>query len=254
LQAIPDFSVQLEGLTPLVAAGKVQVVTIGFGANDIFIYKTLGGTFSGSTLPWYESISAGIIARIVGAVDTLQAAGPVMIVAARVPISAGSAEAAATAIGQTNTQLAAELAARGVPLIDPYAFLTNPDLLRVTSPTDVDLMIGDYAMPIVPWSIALMSDLVAPDDPRAIGPCRVVGPEWRDPVATSELKCGTLEYQLNAVLDDKIHPSTLAMGLMANEYIKAFNSVFGLKIKPLTTVEILAAAGIVVPEAEDDGD
>jgi hypothetical protein len=68
------------------------------------------------------------------------------------------------------------------------------------------------------------------------------------------MMCGTLEYQLNAVLDDGIHPSTLSMGLVANEYIKAFNSTYGLKIKPLTTAEILGAAGIAVPEEEDNGD
>jgi hypothetical protein len=45
-------------------------------------------------------------------------------------------------------------------------------------------------------------------------------------------------------VDDKTHPSTLAMGLIANEFIKAFNWIYDLKIKPLTTQEILGAAGI----------
>ena len=176
-----------------------------------------------------------------------------MIVVARVPASPAWGAAAAAAIGQTNTQLAAELAMRGVPLIDNRAFLDDPNLLRFTS-SGIDLMVGNYAMPIVPWSVAKVSDLVEPGDPRAIGPCRIVGPEWRDAVDTSNLMCGTLEYQLNAVLDDGIHPSTLAMGLMANEYVKAFNSTYGLKIRPLTIEEILDAAGIVEPEEEDDGD
>ena len=253
LQAIPHFSVQLEGLTAKVAAGKVQVVTIGFGANDMNIYMTLGGTFSGATLPWYEQISAGIIDRIVGAVDTLQAAGPVMILVARVPAEVAPGGAAAAAIGQTNTQLAAALATRGVPLIDAFAFLYDPDLYRITS-SGVDLMIGDYGMRIVPESVAKVSDLVEPDDARAIGPCRIVAPEWWDPVATSELKCGTLEYELNFIMDDNIHPSTLAMGLMANEYVKALNTTYGLKIRPLTTEEILGAAGIVEPDEEEDDD
>ena len=239
IEAIPHFSVQLEGLAAQVAAGKVQVVAIWFGANDIMIYRAMGGNFLGDKLTWWDGISAGIIQRIAVAVDALKAAGPVMIVAARVPISADWGEAAAAEIGKTNTQLAAEMDARGVPLIDAYAFLNNPDLLRFTSPTSIDLMVGDYAMPIVPWSIANRSNLVAPDDQRAIGPCRIVGPEWWDPVATSGLKCGTLEYQLNAVLDDAIHPSTLAMGLMANEHIKAFNSVYGIKIKPFSVSPLL---------------
>jgi hypothetical protein len=106
-------------------------------------------------------------------------------------------------------------------------------------------MVGDYGMTIAPaMSVAKVSDLVKADDPRAIGPCRIVGPEWWDLVSTSELKCGTLEYELNSLLDDKIHISTLANGLMANEYVKAFNTTYGLKIKPLTTEEILRAAGI----------
>jgi len=242
LQAIPDFSLQLEGLTPQVAAGNVQVVTIGFGANDIKIYMRLGGTFSDAAPRW-EPISENIIARIVGAVDTLQAAGPVMIVVARVPAEVVSGAAAAAAIGQTNTLLAAELATRGVPLIDAFAYLYDTDLYRIT-PSGVDLMIGDYGMRIAPVSVAKMSDLVEPDDPRAIGPCRIVGPEWWDPVATSELKCGTIEYELNFILDDQIHGSTLANGLMANEYVKALNSTYGLKIRPLSKEEIIDAAGI----------
>jgi lysophospholipase L1-like esterase len=248
-QAIPHFSVQLEGLSAKVAAGKVQVVTIGLGANDIFIYRTLGGTFIGDSLLRWDEISGNIIAGIANAVDVLQAAGPVMIVAARVPVMASWGEAAAAAINQTNIELAAALAAREVPLIDAFGFLNDPKRLRFTS-SGVDLMLGDYAMPIVPWSVARKSDLVEPDDPRAIGPCRIVGPEWFDPVATSELRCGTLEYQLNAVLDDGIHPSTLAMGLMANEFVKAFRSTYGLKIRPLSTEEILDAAGIVELEEE----
>jgi hypothetical protein len=244
LQAIPDFSLQLEGLTPQVAAGNVQVVTIGFGANDIKIYMTLGGTFSGNTLAWWRRISATIVARIAGAVDTLQAAGPVMIVVARVPAEVASGAAAAAEIEQTNTQLAAELATRGVPLIDAFAFLYDTNLYRYTS-SGVDLMVGDYGMTIAPtMSVANVLDLAEPDDPSAIGPCRIVSPDWWDLANTSELKCGTLKYELNLLLDDKIHGSTLANGLMANEYVKAFNTTYGLKIKPLTTEEILRAAGI----------
>jgi hypothetical protein len=208
-----------------------------------------GGTFSPET--WGPK-SAAIIDRIVSAVDTLQAAGPVMILVARVPFLGASTNPAAPATAQTNADLAAALATRGVPLIDTFAFVNNPSRLRDTPSGGVDLMVGDYAMPKVPRSFAKKSDLVAPDDPRAIGPCRIFGPEWSDGGTTSELKCGTLEYQLTLFLDDNIHPSTLAMGLVANEYIKAFNTTYGLKIKPLKADEILGAAGIVEPEAEDD--
>lgn len=138
-------------------------------------------------------------------------------------------------------------------MIDTLAFFGDPELQRFTS-SGVDLVLGDYAIPIVAWSVAKRSDLVEPDDQRAIGPCQIVGPEWFDPVATSEVKCGTLEYQLNAFLEDGIHPSTLAMGLMANEFIKAFDSTYGLKIKPLTTTEILHAAGIKETAKKDDCD
>jgi hypothetical protein len=108
-------------------------------------------------------------------------------------------------------------------------------------------MFGDtYGVRVSPWVPASVSELVDPGDPRAIGPCRLVGDWWWDPGAglTATLKCATLEYELHPITDDGIHEGTLDCGLAANEVLKAFNSTYGLGIPLLKLEEILEVAGI----------
>lgn len=256
LQTIPHFSLQVDGLVPEVAAGRVQVVSIAIGYNDFAIYQNaLGGNFLDDR---FDSLSESIIERIVGAVDALQAAGPVMIVAWQIP-SSGFIPAGVEGIARTNASLAAALSTRSVPMFDLWAFFSDPSNVYRTSTlpdgtTVVDLMLGDeYGVRVVPWVAASISELVDPDDPRAIGPCRVVGPEWWDPVTTSALKCATLEYELHPLMDDNQHQGTLDCGMAANEVIKALNSTFALAIPPLGSEEMLEVAGISRGECEHHG-
>lgn len=258
LETITHFSTQVEGLAAQVSAGKVQVIVLMMGHNDFLIYRDfLGGTFDD---PLFDRVSADVISGLASAVDTLQAAGPVMIVAARIPGDFGPV--GNEAMARTNAQLADEMASRGVPMFDEYTFFGDPGLTRVTplpdGTTQVDLMVGSYAVPLAPilW-VPSVADLVAPDDPRAIGPCRIVGIEWWDPVDFfNTTLCATLEYQLSAYMDDHTHISTLASGLAANVVVTALHTAYGLKIPPLRASEILSSAGIIVPgeEHRHDGD
>jgi len=249
LQALGPFSAQVEGLAAQVSAGEVQIVVMMMGTNDFKIYQQyLGGTFSG---PDWDRKSADVVAGLLDAVDRLQAAGPVMMLVANIP-SGGYGDVGNTAVDGVNAELAAALASRGVPMFDEYSFFYDSSLQRVTpSPDgtfDVDLMVGSYAIPVVPWSVASVYDLVSPDDPRAIGPCRLVGWQWQDPFSFSETPmCATLEYELNADLDDGMHISTLPGGLAANVVLDALQKHFGLEIPLLRPNEILCSAGIADP-------
>ncbi|HTU02086.1 MAG TPA: SGNH/GDSL hydrolase family protein, partial [Candidatus Sulfotelmatobacter sp.] len=186
-QNMPHFSLQVEGLVAQVAAGKVQVVSILIGHNDFSIYaNVLGGTFLDSR---FEQLSSDVVGRIVGAVDALKAAGPVMIVAWQIP-SGDFSQAGVEGIARTYAQLAAALSSRGVPVFDWWGgIFSDPSNVYRTSTlpdgtTVVDLMFGDtYGVRVSPWVPASISELVDPGDPRAIGPCRLVGDWWWDPGA-----------------------------------------------------------------------
>ena len=52
------------------------------------------------------------------------------------------------------------------------------------------------------------------------------------------------------ILPDRIHPGTVWQGLLANVFIEACNLSYGANFTPLSDQEILASAGISVPEGE----
>lgn len=214
---------QAAGLAPAVSAGEVNVVFVGIGSNDYFFRELLGGSFELDD-PGYQAFEDSMLAAMEGAILTLQAAGPVEIILARVPAgtAGGTDPVTVAAIEHYNGRLAQAAEELGAVFFDQFAFTSKRG--RVVRG---DFRMGPFKIPFD--SVASLDDTVPEGTPFA-GPCDSLG------------NCATLEYARNFTASDNLHPNTVVQGLIANEALKALNTRIKPPIPLLSDIEIILAA------------
>ncbi len=128
-----------------------------------------------------------------------------------------------TAIANYNGRLATLATTLGVTFFDQWAWTTNP--ARVDG--NGDLHYGNHV--IAQSSTATLAQTIPSGHPNA-GPCDSSG------------QCATPAYAHNFIASDKLHPNTIAQGLLANEFLNALNPHLGVPIVLLSDAEVLTAA------------
>ena len=218
------FAVQIEGLAQQIQDGDIDVAFIGVGANDITIRLLLGGTLSG---PDFEAFAAQLVDAIFVAVTAFKQAGDVPIMVAQLPAAIYQNDERAAATAFINSLIHARAEEEGVPVVALFGFLDNP----FRTNRDGDVRVGRFRIPSD--SVASPDDLVPVDAEEATGPCGLI----------SEM-CSTREFNLNFLLDDAVHPTTVIHGLMANQVIKTLRRAYHIPLRRLTDREILSTAGL----------
>lgn len=218
------FSVQIEGLSQQIAAGEIDLVSIGVGGNDLTIYSILGGPLSG---PIFEDFTARLVDAIFEAVAAFQQAGDVPIVLMEIPVVPDGLPQRAAASAAVNAAIHTRAAQQGVAVMNPFGFLDD----RFRTNGDGEVRVGPHWIPSA--SVASPTALVPPDSEDATGPCQLF----------SGL-CSTREYNLSFLLHDALHPTTVTHGLIANQFITTVRRAHHIALRPLTDREILSAAGL----------
>jgi hypothetical protein len=236
LNPLPPFSSMVDGIATDVANGDVDVVYVGLGVNDLLIHLFNSGRFTG---PEFEAFQDSLIDAVLDVVAQLQAAGEATIFVGTVPqlipphqvfdppLSPPIDEFVYTnAVFATNGQLEIEARRQGALFVNLF------QSLQYRYAIDDELKIGELSIPFD--SIAKMAQLVPPSAAEH-GSC-----------AANASLCASRNYALNFWLHDRVHPNTVAQGLMANDFIAALNLELGAGIDPLSDEEILENA--LVPE------
>ena len=224
-------STQVAGLAPHITSGDVGTAFVGIGSNDFF-YHMNQFDFAGNPSPNPSAVIdqafiENVANSILTGVDTLLAAGPVDLLLGYVPsgTAGGSTPEILAGIDAVNALLSQGAAARGVPMVDLFAWADDPTRVDGTGTVHVG------SLSIAPGSIASLSDL----DPSGAGACNSAG------------ECATVSHAANFTAEDGIHPNTIIQGLIANEIIEALNGNYGHSITPLNDSEIVGLSGVPEP-------
>jgi lysophospholipase L1-like esterase len=214
---------QLPGLANQVRRGQVNLVSILIGGNDFLHYASGFSPFAPPTLAEVQAGLANVEARaednLTTAVRTIMAASPNVKMAIGTLPDIRTFPAVAVAAGYPT--LAPLVNALG-PVIDKYN--ARVKALAAEQPgqiTVVDLN-AEYA------ALAAAS------------------------AATGKLQVGNQTFDARTPSDDPhhifladgIHIGTVGQGLIANQFVQAYNSAFGTNIRPLRPQEILRQAKI----------
>ena len=195
---------QHTGLAAQVAAGEVKTVFLFIGGNDF------RGVFTAADpVAAVQAVVPTILANIDTAVQTLLAANPnVRVVIGTVP-AVGILPEARGAVDAGILPLAL------VDAVDQAADALNVQIRQIAAQSD-SIAVADVA--------AMVVRLVSRKRPH-LGKYRLdIDVPSDDPD--------------HLFVGDGIHAGTLGQGLLANEFVKALRSEFGLKVKPLRNREI----------------
>jgi len=225
------FPEQVSNAAADVTAGALDAVVIWLGSNDFSVRVRTGGSFDLND-PSFQAFQTERVDALVGAIDTLIAAGATDIALGRIQLAAPNRADVVSATNDTNAKLAAAAALRPqVTFFDPLSELTaRADAARTTVRLD-GLTVTVGAAP--------SSALVAP--PGGVTPTQCGFNN-----TTFEAACPTPAYQAYFLTDDGAHPTTPIQGLFANAMLAALSSR-GFTATPLTDAEILSIAGIAPP-------
>jgi hypothetical protein len=224
------FPQQVSDAAADVTAGALDAVVIWLGANDFSVRVRTGGSFDLND-PSFQTFQTTLVDALVGALDTLIAAGATDIVLAKIQLAAPNRADVVSATNDTNAKLAAAALRPQVTFFDPLSELAaRADAARTTVRLD-GLTVSVGAAP--------SSALVAP--PGGVTPTQCGFNN-----TTFEAACPTPAYQAYFLTDDGAHPTTPIQGLFANAMLAALSSR-GFTATPLTDAEILAVAGIAPP-------
>lgn len=213
---------QLPGLARQVAAGRVTYASVGMGTNDFLFFAqdvaldTLAGDPPAEFAGELAAVAANATANFDATVGTLLAANP----GARVVV-------------QTTPDI------RQVPIV--AQFLTAPEARQAA-----DAIAGAQAA----YNVHLRATVAA--NPRlALADIAALSGAFAGGTATT-LPIGGIRLRLNttgnsvrdAVLADKIHPGTVAQGLIADAVARAA-ATLGAAIQPLSPARIVRRARFV---------
>ena len=240
LDTIEPIAAQVDGLRQQIQADEIDVAIIYVGNNDVFLHWVTGGSFDG---PGFDAFSQALVERIGEIVDTLREAGDVRLIVSlnslAGPVVTGALNPAlqiaapivGPAMAQHNEALTAAMSARGIPVTDLIGNIFS-DSGRYDSEARV-ISVGEYVIAVD--SVASISDLLPAGNLPATDPCQLLaGSMW----------CSTPEYNLQFLVHDATHPTTIVQGLMANQFVDAVRQSFGFVVSPLSDEEILRNAGI----------
>jgi len=224
-----NFGLQVNGMSTMIAEGKIDTAVISIGANDFFYRSNIIDTGGGPLIP----DPAGIIDQafideiansILDGIDVLQAAGDVDLLLGYVPVIPTMSQEEIDGVAAVNAILEVEAAAKGVVLFDTMAWtFTDP----LVDPNTGDIYIGDIVIPYASRANA--------DD---------ISPEGDGVFCNAEGLCPLDSHAEGYLSEDGIHLNTIAQGLFANEIIRQLNSNFGYDVAEITDTELLALVGV----------
>jgi GDSL-like lipase/acylhydrolase family protein len=206
---------QAAGLAQQVAEGRIAWALLMIGTNDFALttYTDIyNGTLSGAAL---SVMTYGIVASIVQAVDTVRAAGPVILLVTTIPTALADSPAAqrvfpdaagrhrvVEVMGTVNAGLRSALPGRGVTLVDLDGLVAA---LGPRRDGKGNVKVGDQ----------LISFVVPGDEPH------------------------------HSLLGDSRHAGTVMGDLLANYFLDHLAAAGGPDIPRFTDAELLANAGIL---------
>ena len=212
---------QLAGLASQVAAGKVDYAAVGMGTNDFLFFledvatRTSDGNPPADFAPRLAAVAQNAAANLDATVSTLLAASPTVKV-----------------IVETTPDI------RQVPIVAQY--LTIPAAKQAAD-----------AVAAVQATYNAHIRQVAATTPR-VAVADIAAQALANPAGATKLPFGGTTLRLtvtgddyrDAILADKIHPGTIAQGIIADTIIQAADSL-GATITPLSPAQIVARARYV---------
>lgn len=233
LQTIGSFDAQIHGLGAQIAAGQVDVALVWVGHNDLFIRQYIGFAQDGGQ----QAFLGALIGKIVTAAATLRgyASAEPADVKAKVAI-VGLAGAAAA----LNPSLSAAAANAGIPFIDPFNTAVNAIISEQAQTGAYDVAgtpLQPFTIVLSPFSATAKNASLAALAFPGTGPCGF------NP-ATSAIGCATPAYAEAFRHYDAVHPNTLYMGVVGNQFIANLNTTFGYALETLPEELLLDNAGL----------
>lgn len=232
LQTLGSFDAQINGLAAQIDAGQVDVALVWIGHNDLFIRQFIGYDQDGGQ----QAFFGALINKIVTAAATLRThAANHPHTQAKVAI-VGLAGAAAA----LNPSLSAAAASAGIAYIDSFNTAVNA-IVTEQAQTGVYDVAGAAVQPFTivysPFSAtpktASLADLAFP----GTGPCGF------NP-ATNGIGCSTPAYAGPFRHYDGVHPNTLYMGVVGNQFITDVNAKFGFAMQTIPETQLRQTAGL----------
>ena len=214
---------QLPGLADQVRRGQVNLVSILIGGNDFLHYATGFNAFAPPTLAEVQAGLAKVEARaddnLTTAIRTIMAASPNVKVAIATLPDIRTFPAVAVVAGYPTIK----------PLVDalgPYLDKYNARVKALAAEEPGQVAVVDLN--------ALYASLAQAS------------------AATGKLQIGNQSIDVRTPSDDPrhifladgTHIGTVGQGLIANQFVQAYNSAFGTNIRPLRAQEILRQAKI----------
>lgn len=233
LQTIGSFDAQISGLGAQIAAGQVDIALVWVGHNDFFIRQYVGYEQDGGQ----QAFLGALITKIVTAAATLRsyASADPQDIKAKVAI-VGLAGAAAA----LNPSLSAAAANAGIAFIDPFNTAVNAIVAEQSQAGSYDVAgtaVQPFTIVLSPFSAtpktASLADLAFP----GTGPCGF------NP-ATNGVGCATPAYAEPFRHYDGVHPNTLYMGVVGNQFVTDLNAKFGFAMPTLAETQLLDNAGL----------
>jgi hypothetical protein len=227
--ASANLQVQVAGMVPMVADGRINTVYISTGGNDFFYRTNVIDTVNGGLLPAPggdidDAFINDLASEILAGVDALQAAGTVDIILAEVPIIPIMDQAQIDGVNAVNQILQAGADARGVRFFDSQAWSrSGPNVDPVTRAITVGQVVVEFA------STASAADL---------------SPDGAGVFCTFEGLCPLESHASYYISEDGIHLNTLMQGQLANAIIDLLNTEYGYGVARISDAELLTLVGI----------
>jgi hypothetical protein len=233
LQTIGSFDAQINGLGAQIAAGQVDVALVWVGHNDFFIRQYIGFEQDGGQ----PAFLGALINKIVTAAVTLRTYASADPTDIKSKVAIVGLAGAASAL---NPSLSAAAANVGIPFIDPFNAAVNAIVGEQAQTGSFDVAgtaVQPFDIVLSPFSATPKTASLAALAFPGTGPCGF------NP-ATNGIGCATPAYAAPFAHYDGVHPNTLYMGVVGNQFVTELNSKFGFAMQTIAETQLLDSAGL----------